>query len=31
MSFTDIDVLVADNITVDLVLYQYWLDGYSGR
>lgn len=30
-SFTNIDVLVSDNIAVDLVLYQYWLDGYSGK
>lgn len=31
ISYTDIDVLVSDNIAVDLVLYQYWLDGYSGK
>lgn len=28
---TDIDVLVSDNTAVDLLLFQYWLDGYSGK
>lgn len=27
----DIDVLVSDNTAVDLVLFEYWLDGYSGE
>jgi hypothetical protein len=27
----DIDVLVSDNTAVDLVLFEYWLDGYSGK
>lgn len=30
-SSTDIDVLVSDNTAVDLTLFQYWLDGYSGK
>lgn len=28
-SFNEVDVLVTDNTTVDLVLFDYWLDGYS--
>lgn len=31
MPFNDIDVLVADNTAVDLDIYQYWLDGLSGK
>lgn len=30
-TITDIDVLVSDNTAVDLVLFEYWLDGYSGK
>ena len=30
-AITDIDVLVSDNTAVDLLLFQYWLDGYSGK
>jgi len=28
-SLSDVDVLVTDNTTVDLILFDYWLDGYS--
>ena len=28
-SLNDVDVLVTDNTTVDLVLFDYWLDGFS--
>lgn len=28
---TDIDVLVSDKTTLDLDLFEYWLDGHSGK